>query len=168
MVKKHLLKVGEEVQVEGNNSTFIVTNVGGQITVQLDLGMIPISSIVDYNKNTGSYITLGNMLTIDGANAILERLGAKGKVVAPLETVLERVESLGSPFDEKHNYFISLHHSNGKVSSAVHWQTDGTYINFGTKFYTEEVAKKLCILIEETLEAENETTDETTDGSKME
>lgn len=168
MVKKHLLKVGGEVQIEGNNATFIVTNISGQITVQLDLGMIPISSIVDYNKNTGSYITLGNMLTIDGANAILERLGAKGKVVAPLETVLERVESLGSPFDEKHRYYIDLCYEDGKVSDTEYYCSDGGCISVGTKFYKKELAERLCTLIKETLEAENETTNETTDGSKVE
>ena len=168
MVKKYLLKADSSVKIDGDEVTFLVTEGGGRVMVCLDLGELPISNITGVGVSTGAYITLGVDRTIDAANAILKRLGAKGKVVADLETVLGQIEYYGRSFDEKHRYFIDLYYEDGKVSGVEYYLTDGRCISFGTKFYTEEVAKKLCILIEETLEAENETANETADGSKVE
>lgn len=95
MIKKYLLKPEESIEIEGNDVVFIVVNFGGQISVRVDLGELPISNVQGTAKTTDQYITLGTKLTVDGANAILERFGAKGRLIESLETILYKAKLCG-------------------------------------------------------------------------
>lgn len=136
--------LGEDViELQGNGRTsFEINKKENKIEIKVIFCRLPGSRIdgpVATKKDV--VVTVGN---IEAANEVLRSLGANGELLYNVESVLKRIEQHASEFDEEHNFRITLCCSGGNINGALCTKIDGTYRDFGTKYFTENVARQLC------------------------
>lgn len=157
MVKKYLLKQGKTVEIPGKDdkTIFGVNKFEERYFIVIKLNKLDWD--LKNSMTSDEYIELLETSSIFKVSDVLNRLGANGKIVIDLDNLFKIVEEYGQKYDEEHNFVINLEYGkDGKIKSAFVSKGIERYKHFGSLYFEESIGKKLCEMINDTIEAMNE------------
>lgn len=152
MIKNYLLDIGEKLEITtGKKILFIIKkNEGNEYTVAIK--MLGIPSDLENSKSYNKYIEIIETRDVVRVNEILDRFGIEVKILDSVSNIFLRMDQLGQEYDSEHDYKITLCYENDKLHGAFTSQVSSDYKEFGTKFFKEETARKLCDMLNGTLD----------------
>lgn len=151
MIKNYLLNIGGKIEITiGKKTLFVIKkNEGNEYTLGIKMSDIP--SDLENSESYNKYIEIIKTVDVIRVNDILDRFGIEAKILDSVSNIFLRMDQFGQEHDNEHDYKITLCYENDKLHGAFASQVSSKYKEFGTKFFKEETARKLCNMLNETL-----------------